>query len=151
MRKKGFGFWVGLWALLPLLTGPAASAEEVNFGFAWIPYGKHAFFYGAREKGFYAKEGFSSVKFVPGRGGGGFAPPHFWLSVSLIGGAWILRPRHLKRATLSTFNDPSILKIALSSRYYAFSGRKTAYTFAENALGHRRQNFRNCRLCACVQ
>ncbi|MDP6085207.1 MAG: ABC transporter substrate-binding protein [Nitrospinota bacterium] len=49
--------------------GAAASAEEINFGFAWIPYGKHAFFYGAREKGFYAKEGFSSVKFVPGRGG----------------------------------------------------------------------------------
>ena len=69
MRKKAFAFWLGLWAALPLLAGPAASAEEINFGFAWIPYGKHAFFYGAREKGFYAKEGFSSVKFVPGRGG----------------------------------------------------------------------------------
>ncbi len=68
MMKKALSLLLGLWVVLPVVTGSAGAAEEINFGFAWIPYGKHAFFYGAREKGFFAKEGFS-VKFIPGRGG----------------------------------------------------------------------------------
>ncbi|MFQ5912349.1 MAG: ABC transporter substrate-binding protein [Nitrospinota bacterium] len=68
MMKKAVSLLMGLWVVLPVVMGSASAAENVRLGFAWIPYGKHSFFYAAKERGIYAKEGFS-VSFIPGRGG----------------------------------------------------------------------------------
>lgn len=66
MTRKGILLAVGVWAALSLAS--TARSEDVRLALAWVPFGKHAFFYAAMERGIYTAEGFS-LKLLPGKGG----------------------------------------------------------------------------------
>jgi NitT/TauT family transport system substrate-binding protein len=59
---------VGLAVAAGIRTGPARAAmQKVDFQLDWIPYGRHAPYYTALEKGFYASKGLD-VSIEQGRG-----------------------------------------------------------------------------------
>ena len=59
---------VGLAILLLTLVPTSQAVEKVKFATSWVLYGRDAYLFAAREKGFYRKAGFD-VEIYRGRGG----------------------------------------------------------------------------------